>query len=262
MARYNTVTPVAATTTTATIASPSAGLITTFTGTAPYTVTLPSPVLYSGSTQLFWNNTAGVVTVSTPSGVIRGPGSSAATTWPLPTNTVLALTSNGTDYVVTENVGGILTATSGNFSGNLAVTGTATLTVGGTATFNGSSVSASSAFTPSTAYHLITKTYLETEYGKPWATITGAYTAVAGDRLFVDTTSVAITVTLPAAPAVGDMVQMVDYAGTFAARALTVGNNGLKIMRQTDVMTVATTGAAFTLVYSGAAMGWLMDGGI
>ena len=63
MARYNTVTPTLTTTTNTTITTPSAGLFTKFTGTAPYTVTLPNPVLYVGESQTFYNATSGTVTV-------------------------------------------------------------------------------------------------------------------------------------------------------------------------------------------------------
>ena len=120
MARYNSSVPVAVTTATSTIVTPLSGSLTKLTGTAPYTVTLPSPALYAGSNFMFWNNTAGVVTLSTPSGNIRGPGiTTTVTTYAMPTNTVMMLASDGTDYILSENVGGILTATSGAFSDTL-----------------------------------------------------------------------------------------------------------------------------------------------
>lgn len=106
MARYNTVTPVASTTTSATLSSPMQGMLTTFTGTAPYTVTLASPVLYSGQSQTYWNNTSGAITLSTPDGVIRGPGFTAASSQTIPIHSTFTLTSDGTDYIVTNNEGG------------------------------------------------------------------------------------------------------------------------------------------------------------
>ena len=140
MARYNTVTPALATTTTATLTTPSAGLFTKFTGTAPYTVTIPNPVLYTGQSQTFYNATSGTVTVSTPSGVITGPGGGGAATFAVPTQTVIILTSDGTNYILTDNLGGVLTATSGTFTGALTAspananvafspTGTGTVTI-------------------------------------------------------------------------------------------------------------------------------------
>ena len=49
MARYNTTYPVTIQTGTAVIDSPNVGLFTTLTGTAPYTITLPDPALFSGA---------------------------------------------------------------------------------------------------------------------------------------------------------------------------------------------------------------------
>ena len=254
MARYNTVAPVTAVTTTATIPTPQAGLLTTFTGTAPYTVTLASPVLYSGIAQSFYNSTAGIITLSSPSGNIKGPGFTAATTQNLPSGATYTLTSDGTDYVITNNEGGPQVATSLTVSG--------TLTGQGTVSFTGSSIAASSAFTPSNTYDLVTLTYLQTKYGNIWSVQNSSFSAVAGGRYFVDTGSTAVTMTLPSSPTLGDQIQVVDYSGTFATRNLTVGNNGNKIMRITDTMTVSTNGAAFTLVWSGSASGWLMANGI
>jgi len=102
-------------------------LVTTFTGTAPYTVTLPNPVLYLGQTQTFYNATAGVITVSTPQGNIIGPrGSASATTFAVSANTVIALASDGTNYILAENLGGPVVGTTGAFSGIVNITSTQT----------------------------------------------------------------------------------------------------------------------------------------
>lgn len=106
MARYNTVTPVASTSTGATLSSPMQGMLTTFAGSGPYTVTLASPVLYAGSAQTYWNNTGSAVTLSTPAGNIKGPGFTAAASQTIPNQAAFTLTSDGTDYVVTNNEGG------------------------------------------------------------------------------------------------------------------------------------------------------------
>ena len=55
------------------------------------------------------------------------------------------------------------------------------------------------------------------------------FTAVAGNAYLVNTTSSAVTVTLPANPNIGQVVQIVDYAGTFATNACTVAGNGSNI---------------------------------
>ena len=92
--------------------------------------------------------------------------------------------------------------------------------------------------------------------GNPWATKTANYTAVAGDRLFVDTGSSAITITLPASPAAGDQVTIMDLSGTFDTNNLTVARNGQDIMNIAQDLTVNTEHAAFALVYTGSNNGW------
>ena len=89
-----------------------------------------------------------------------------------------------------------------------------------------------------------------------WRTITAAETVQAGANLFVDTNGGAVTVTLPASPAVGDVVNFVDSRYTFDANALTVGRNSSKIANASSDLVVNTEGAAFGLVYSGANVGW------
>ena len=271
MARYNTVTPVGATTGTQTFTTPSQGLLTTFTGTAPYTVTLASPVLYSGIAQSFYNNTSGVVTIASPSGNIIGPGFTSATNQAIPRFATFTVTSDGTDYVITNNEGGPSVGTTANYSDTITAakssgTGlqvTANAIVTGTLTVYGSAVTASSAFTPTNTYDLMTKTYTELKYGKPWTTVSSATTAAAGDRIFVNTSAGGFTINLPASPTTGDVIHFVDVAGTFAASNFTVGNNGNRIMRNLDVMTVSTAGAAFQLIWSGnASYGWVIGQGI
>ena len=92
--------------------------------------------------------------------------------------------------------------------------------------------------------------------GSDWLTKTGTYTAFAGDKIFVNTSSSAFTITLPASPSVGDEVRFLDLANTFNTNNLTVGRNSEKIDGATSDLTVATEGAAFALVYSGSTYGW------
>src|SRR6056300_1714799 len=54
---------------------------------------------------------------------------------------------------------------------------------------------------------------------------TSAFTAVSGNGYFVNTTSGAITVTLPAGSA-GDIISLADYTNTFQTNNLTVAPNG------------------------------------
>jgi hypothetical protein len=98
--------------------------------------------------------------------------------------------------------------------------------------------------------------------GTSWqAVVTGATkTAVAGEGYFIDTTSNACNLTLPAG-ALGNEVSVVDYAATFDTNNLTVTPaSGEKIQGGSAdaTLTVATERAGFTLAYSGATQGWLL----
>jgi len=106
MARYNTVAPVNTQTGTVTIGTPNEGLFTTLTGTPPYTVTLSSPAVANGIQHGFYNNTGGQVTLQSPSGNIKGPGSNVASTFIMENATVVFLTSDGTDFILTGQISG------------------------------------------------------------------------------------------------------------------------------------------------------------
>jgi len=93
------------------------------------------------------------------------------------------------------------------------------------------------------------------EYRK-WRTVTAAETIQAGAKLFVDTNSGAVTITLPASPAVGDEVHFADSRFTFDSNALTVGRNSSKIANTSADLVVNTEGASFGLVFSGSDVGW------
>ena len=74
--------------------------------------------------------------------------------------------------------------------------------------------------------------------------------------MLVDTNGGAITITLPASPAIGDQVTMLDLTGTFDTNNLTVARNGKEIFNVASDLTVSTKHAAFTLVYTGNDNGW------
>jgi hypothetical protein len=255
MARFNTAVPLTSVSTGATVPSPTYGTLTSLTGTAPYTVILASPVTFQGIPQSFYNATSGTITLSSPSGNIKGPGFTSATSQTMPTGATYTIISDGTDYVINNNEGGPQAATT--------MTVSSTLTAQSTVSFTGSSIATSASQSVSGTYDVVNLSYLRTNYGNAWSVKNSAYTAVNGDRLFVDTSSATVTINLPSSASLGDTIQMVDFAGTFATRNLTVNNNGLRIQGTLDTMTVSTNGAAFTLVYSGnATYGWRMAQGI
>jgi len=90
------------------------------------------------------------------------------------------------------------------------------------------------------------------------AVATASATMVAGRGYFVDTSSAAITMTLPSSATRGDEVWIVDYAATFDTNNLTVARNSHKIQGATSDLTVSTERAGFTLVYVDSTQGWLL----
>lgn len=89
-----------------------------------------------------------------------------------------------------------------------------------------------------------------------WSNKSADYTAVKGDRILADTTSAAFTITLPATPTVGDIVQVVDASGKFATNKLTVGRNGNNIMGLAENMDMDVANVSVTFVYQGSTQGW------
>ena len=88
---------------------------------------------------------------------------------------------------------------------------------------------------------------------------TGDFTAVSGEGYFVNTTSGAITMTLPASPSAGAIVSVKDYAQTFDTNILTVGRNGSNFNGGSDFNpTFSTEGAFLTFIYADATKGWLV----
>ena len=101
--------------------------------------------------------------------------------------------------------------------------------------------------------------FAEVSGGTAWQAIaTTNATMTAGYGYFVNTTSAAITMTLPSSPSLGDEVSIIDYAGTFDTNNLTVGRNSQPIMGSAADLTVSTERAAFTLVYVDSTQGWLL----
>ena len=87
---------------------------------------------------------------------------------------------------------------------------------------------------------------------------TASFTAVAGEGYWVNTTSSAITITLPASASVGDQIIFTDYARTWATNAVTVNQNSLNFQGNTSPNPVYnTSGQSVNIVYSGATQGWI-----
>jgi hypothetical protein len=80
---------------------------------------------------------------------------------------------------------------------------------------------------------------------------TANYTAAANDGVQTDTSGGAFTVTLPATPAVGDQVFVIDTSSSWATTNLTVGRNGSTIEGSASDLICDISNVSVQLVYSG-----------
>ena len=88
---------------------------------------------------------------------------------------------------------------------------------------------------------------------------TADFTAANGEGYFVNTTSGAVTMTLPSSPSAGNIVSVKDYAYKFGTNALTVNRNGSPIGGGSDFNpTFSTDGAFLTFIYADSTKGWLL----
>ena len=95
--------------------------------------------------------------------------------------------------------------------------------------------------------------------GTDWQAVkTADYTAVAGQGVFVNSTSGAINVTLPNSPALGDEVRVIDAYGTAATNNITVLRNSSKIMGADSNFVIDINRSALGFVYVDANQGWVM----
>ena len=85
---------------------------------------------------------------------------------------------------------------------------------------------------------------------------TAGFTGVNGNGYFINTTSGAITVNLPASPSAGDIMAVKDYTGTAGTSAITVGRNGSPIRSATSDFEISENNAGATFIYVDASEGW------
>jgi hypothetical protein len=86
---------------------------------------------------------------------------------------------------------------------------------------------------------------------------TASFTGVAGVGYFVNTTSGAITVTLPASPDAGAVIAISDYANTADTNNITLARNGSNIEGTAEDFVINQEGVAITFVYVDATKGWI-----
>lgn len=87
---------------------------------------------------------------------------------------------------------------------------------------------------------------------------TAAFTAVSGNGYFVNTTSAAITVTLPSSPSAGDIVAIKDYAKTAETNNITIARNSSPLEGDTLDYLVNVNGRSITLIYVDGTQGWVV----
>jgi len=84
----------------------------------------------------------------------------------------------------------------------------------------------------------------------------GDFGALSGRGYFVNTTSGARTVTLPASPSAGDIVYVKDYTGNFGTNACTVARNGSNIRGGTNNFLLQKNNSGAVFVYVDGTEGW------
>jgi hypothetical protein len=105
-----------------------------------------------------------------------------------------------------------------------------------------------------------TLTFASVSGGAAWQTVkTTNFTVTAKEGYFVNTSSAAITATLPSSPTLGDFVTFIDYAGTFDTNNLTIARNGKNIQGVAEDLTVSVERAGLTLIFSDNTQGWLLE---
>ena len=97
---------------------------------------------------------------------------------------------------------------------------------------------------------------------KGFTTVTAAsktaYTAVAGDQIGVDTVANIVTITLPASPATGDEVTIMDVSASngFGTNKCVVARNSSKLQGETSDLDLTTNNQCVTLIFTTADKGW------
>lgn len=96
--------------------------------------------------------------------------------------------------------------------------------------------------------------------GAEWQAVqTTNFTAAAGKGYFINTSSAAITMTLPSSPTIGQFISVIDYSGTFDTNNLTIARNGKNIQGLGEDLTVNQERAGLTLVFTDNTQGWLLE---
>jgi hypothetical protein len=177
----------------------------------------------------------------------------------------LAVTGDATATSTALNTGTIALTlansgvTAGTYNNSTTAVTPITFDAKGRATATGTAVTITPAWSSITSKPTTVSGYAITDVQSvnAWTVKTSAYTAVRGDRLLVDTSSAAVTITLPSSATLGDMIIIADYASSFTTNNVTIARNGLLILGQSQDLLLDVNDDPTTLVYSGATKGWV-----
>ena len=89
-----------------------------------------------------------------------------------------------------------------------------------------------------------------------WNLITGDTTAEAGQKIFLDSSAGAFTVTLPSSPDDGEIIDFVDVGNTLDTNPVSLNRNGKRIMGLEDNLTLDTNLISLQMLYSNTELGW------
>ena len=101
----------------------------------------------------------------------------------------------------------------------------------------------------------------ETSQADPsaWTSSSSSVTAAVNTRYLIDTTSGALTLTLPTSATVGQFVTVSDSAYKFHQNNLTVARNGHNIATNSTDLILDLKGTLVTLIYNGGTTGWIVS---
>ena len=102
----------------------------------------------------------------------------------------------------------------------------------------------------------------ETAAGLNWVSdvvTASTVTVESGNGYWINTTSNACTITLPASAEAGDNIVIVDFARTWGTNNVEIDSNGLKFQGNSDAFEVkyTTDGQSINLIFSDSTKGWI-----